>query len=147
MVDNADRANSDIDLDFQNLFVNGDTYVNSPPYRCDLFCNRSSLQTYEVSLGKKYRQFTVLAGVADTAGGEKTTTRFEVDVDGEAHSYAASVGKPARIKLDVRGALRLRIRIFAPNDLKSPVQSGADAAAGKGSQLPNAGLGTPRLLG
>ncbi|WP_328997930.1 NPCBM/NEW2 domain-containing protein [Kribbella sp. NBC_00709] len=146
-VDNSDGVNSSIDLRFEGLTVNGDDFANSLTYRCSLYCNGSSPQTWEVSLGKKYRQFTALAAVADTAGGEKTTTKFEVDVDGEAHSYTARVGKPAPIKLDVRGALRLRIRIFAPADLRSPIRAGADSTQGKGSQMPNAGLTTPQLLG
>lgn len=146
-VDNSDGSNSSIDLRFEGLTVNGNDYANSLTYRCSLFCNGTSPQTWEVSLGKKYSLFTARAAVADTAGGEKTTTKFEVDVDGEAHSYTARVGRSVPIKLDVRGALRLRIRIFAPTDLKSPIQAGADAAAGKGSQMPNAGLTTPQLLG
>lgn len=145
-VDNSDGANSSIDLRFEGLTVNGTDYANSLTYRCNLFCNGTSPQTWEVSLGRRYTQFVARAAVADTAGGEKTTTKIEVDVDGEAHFYTARVGKSVPIKLDVRGALRLRIRIFAPTDLKSPIQAGADAAAGKGSQMPNAGLTTPQLL-
>lgn len=141
----ASSVGSSSDLRFRDVEINGDRHENSLHHRCELYCDGPSPATYEVVLGREFSRFTALAGVVDTAARE-TRTKFEIDVDGKLHTFTAELGKPQAVDIDVRGALRLTVRIYAPAPLKSPLEAGADIAGGVQSVLPDAALGHPLLV-
>ncbi|MFI7679386.1 NPCBM/NEW2 domain-containing protein [Actinophytocola sp. NPDC049390] len=139
------EGSNDIDLDFTDVTIQGDTYENSLHYHCSLYCNGDSPATFEVDLGGKYSMFTAFAGI--TASGADAPTKIEIDVDGVlAKTYEVRVGQPAEVEVPVAGAQRLRISMYAPAPLPSPIQAGADAAGGVSHVFPDVALGKPTLL-
>lgn len=138
-------TNRDIDLEqLGTTLIDGETYGRVLAYECSLFCNGESPQVVEVTLGGQFKRFTATAAVLDTSSGT-----YRVDVKAGAHSvktYSASPGAPASIDLDVTGVSRLRVELYAPGELKSPLQAGADSAVGdNGGGLPGLGLADPLL--
>jgi hypothetical protein len=141
----ADSSGSPIDLRFRDVDINGERYQNSLHYHCELYCDGPSPATYEVDLGRRFARFETVAGVVDTAAGD-ANAKFEIDVDDKHYTFDATLGRSQPVNIEVKGALRLRIRMYAPATLKSPLQAGADAAGGKKSVLPDSALGHPVLV-
>jgi hypothetical protein len=141
----ADSSGSSIDLRFRDVDINGERYQNSLHYHCELYCDGPSPATYEVDLGRRFARFEAVAGVVDTAAGDAGAT-FEIDVDDKHYTFDAALGRSQPVNIDTKGALRLRIRMYAPATLKSPIQAGADVAGGKKSLLPDSALGHPVLV-
>jgi hypothetical protein len=142
----SDDTNSSIDLDDSGTIeIDGATYGRALIYECSLYCDGSSPQMREVTLGRKYARFTATAAVLDTSTG---SYRIDVTLDGHPpKTFTTTPGKPARIDLSVAGISRMRIQMYAPGKLKSPLQAGVDAAGGgNGGGLPGIGLGDPLLL-
>lgn len=141
----ASSSGSSIDLRFRDVDINGTHYENSLYYHCELYCDGPSPQTYEVDLGRRFARFEAVAGAVDTAAAG-VAAKVEIDVDGKLYKFEAALGRPQPVTVDVQGALRLRIRMYAPATLKSPIQAGADAAGGRTSVLPDTALGHPVLV-
>jgi hypothetical protein len=96
----------------------------------------------EVDLAGAYRWLTAVAGVPDDATEPFQVGRFEVYLDGDPRSEnSAAQGKPAMVKVDVTGALRLRLEMYRPGVTASPLLSG-DSPAGR---LPELAWGNPTL--
>ncbi|MGZ0153529.1 hypothetical protein ACXJJ3_41130 [Kribbella sp. WER1] len=142
----AEDTNDDIDLDDAGTTqIDGTTYGQALVYQCSDFCNGSSPQVREVTLGRKFKRFTATAVVLDSSNGSH---RVDITLDGQApRVYTVRPGHPEPIKLDVTGISRLRVQLYAPGPLKNPIQAGADSAAGRnGGGLPGVALGDPMLL-
>jgi len=141
------NTNSTIDLDHASgtVQINRATYGRALVYECSLFCNGSSPQVREVSLGRAFSRFRAAAAVLDTKTGEY---RIDITLDSAPPvTFTTSPGTTTPIDLDVTGAARMRIEMFSPGPLKNPMQAGADAAAGvNGGGLPGVALGDPLLL-
>jgi hypothetical protein len=75
----------------------------------------------EVNLAGAYRWLTAVVGVPDDAAESFQVGRFEVYVDGDPQSEnSAARGKPAVVKVDVTGALRLRLEMYRPGAGRLP---------------------------
>ncbi|WFE40830.1 hypothetical protein [Micromonospora sp. WMMD998] len=139
-------TSSSIDLDDPGtLEIDGTTYGRALVYQCSLYCDGPSPQVREVTLGRKFSRFTATAAVLDTSTGRH---RIDITLDGHPpKTFAVAPGSPASINVSVAGVSRLRIQLYAPGKLKSPLQAGADAAGGNnGGGLPGIALGDPTLL-
>ncbi|MFF0234408.1 hypothetical protein [Micromonospora sp. NPDC005254] len=139
-------TNSSIDLDEPGTVeINGTTYGHALIYQCSLYCDGSSPQVREVTLGKKFSRFRTTAAVLDTSTG-----KYRIDITLDRHppkTYTITPGNPASINISVAGISRLRIQLYAPGKLKSPLQAGVDVAGGNnGGGLSGIGLGDPILL-
>lgn len=142
----AEDTNDDIDLKEEGTIdIDGRTYGRALVYRCSLFCNGSSPQTREVTLGRRYQRFVTTLAVLDTSTG-----RHRVDITLDTRlpkTYTVTPGHARKIILDVTGVSRMRIELYAPSPLKNPIQAGADSTVGRnGGGLPGVGLGDPMLL-
>lgn len=139
-------TNDDIDLREEGTIdVDGATYGRALLYRCSLYCNGSSPQIREVTLGRRFQRFTTTAAVLDTSTGRH---RIDITLDSQApKTFTVSPGHSRKIALNVSGISRMRIELYAPGELKSPIQAGADSTVGRnGGGLPGVGLGDPMLL-
>ncbi|WP_299169686.1 hypothetical protein [uncultured Arthrobacter sp.] len=140
------ETNSLIDLEETDASsINGTAYARTLRYECNLYCNGSSPQVFEVTLGKKFSTFTTSLGVLDTKNGEH---RIDISLDqGDPVIYTANPGPPTEITLDVKEVSRMTIRLYAPNELKSPLQAGVDSTIGEnGGDLPGVALADPVVL-
>jgi hypothetical protein len=98
----------------------------------------------EVDLAGAYQWMTSVAGVLDDAAESFQVGRFQVCLDGNPQSEnRAAHGKPARVKVDVTGARRLRLEMYRPGTMASPLLSGESAAR---SRLPELAWGNPTLF-
>jgi hypothetical protein len=138
-------TNDHIDLKFDSVEINGTYYGDSLIYSCKMYCNGSAPQTYEVSLGRKYSKFKAMAGIMDSSSGP---TKIEIESDGHfLQRIITETGKPKQVNVNVKNLLHLKIKLYAPQRLKSPLEAGADAAGGNnGGELPGVALGDPRLI-
>lgn len=60
--------------------------------------------------------------------------------------FSVAPGQPASIDLNVAGASRMRVDLYAPGPLKNPIQAGADSAVGRnGGGRPGVALADPLL--
>lgn len=141
------EQDSNHSIDLENLdttSIDGTTYGRALAYSCSLFCNGRSPQVFEVVLGKNFKIFSATAAVLDTSSG---TYRIDISLDQKPPAkFVTSPGKPTPIRIDVGGISRMRIQIYAPGPLKSPVQAGVDTTGGEnGGGLPGIGLADPVL--
>jgi len=139
-------TNRSIDLESASpIDIDGVSYGRALVYSCSLYCDGSSPQVREVTLGKRYTRFNATAAVLDTSSGRH---RIDITLDGKPpQTFVTEPGKPIKINLDVTRVSRLRIELYAPGKLKSALQAGADAAVGEnGGGLPGLGLADPLLL-
>ena len=139
-------TNRDIDLDEEDsISIGGSTYGRVLTYSCSLYCNGDSPQTRTFVLGGQYSTFTADLAVLDSAAG---TYRVDITLDSSSpQTFTVEAGVPAKLSLPVGGVQRMRIQMYAPGELKSPVQAGADTTQGEnGGGLPGIGLADPLLL-
>ncbi|OKJ95667.1 hypothetical protein AMK34_21935 [Amycolatopsis sp. CB00013] len=86
-----------------------------------------------------------MSGIPST--GADVSTKIEIDVDGQLKgTYMVQATKPMPIEIAVKGAQRLRIALYAPAPLRTPLQAGVDSAGGVQHVLPDVALGKPTLL-
>lgn len=135
-----------IDLEqLDTVLIDGTSYGQALAYSCSLFCNGTSPQILEVSLGRQFKKFTATAVVLDTSSG---TYRIDITLDGQPPmSFATSPGSFTAIEVNVENVSRMRIQMYAAESLKGPLQAGSDTAAGEnGGGLPGVALADPLLL-
>lgn len=138
-------VNARIDLsEFDAMEINGESFGRVLAYTCSTYCDGESPQVIEVTLGRKYTYFTAKAAVLDTSNGDY---RIDVMLDGASPlTFAASPGIEAEIKLVVSGVSRLKIAMFASDEIMNPLLCGANTAVGKScGELPGVALGDPML--
>ncbi|MGQ0837801.1 SEFIR domain-containing protein [Actinokineospora sp.] len=100
----------------------------------------------EVDLGRAYRRMTSVVGVLDDAAEAFQVGHFRVYLDGSPQPESrAALGKPGTVEVDVTGALRLRLEMYRPGVVASPLLSGVLAAGGQSSRLPELAWGNPTL--
>jgi len=144
-VEEADYID-DIDLDeLGTTEIDGQKYGRVLAYTCSIFCHGDSPQSIEVTLGRKFSSFTATSAVLDTASGDH---RLTVTLDGaESVVFDFAPGRPAEVDLDVTGHSRMRIDLYSPGEIVSPLQCGASTAGGVGcGTMPGAALADPLLL-
>jgi len=142
----AEDTNDSIDLDaLESTEVDGTTYGQLLAYQCSLYCDGGSPQVREVTLGRKFATFEATFAVLDTATGRH---RLDITLDSRRpKSYFAEPGKPASVVVSVNDVSRMRLQLYSPGPLKSPLAAGADAAVGgNGGGLPGAALCDPIVL-
>jgi hypothetical protein len=138
-------TNRSIDLEPASpIDIDGVSYGRALVYSCSLYCDGSSPQVREVTLGRRYTRFNATAAVLDTSSGRH---RIDITLDGKSpRTFITEPGKSVKISLDVSRVSRMRIELYAPGELKNPLQAGADAAVGEnGGGLPGVGLADPVL--
>ncbi|MDQ1295307.1 MAG: hypothetical protein QG608_3192 [Actinomycetota bacterium] len=139
------ETSDDIDLKFNPVEINGTYYGDSLIYSCKMYCNGSAPQTYEVSLGRKYSKFEAMAGIMDSSSSGPTKIEIEAD-DRLLRRIITQTGDPKQVNVNVQNVLHLKIKLYPPHRLKSPLEAGADAAGGNNAGgLPGVALGDPRL--
>lgn len=139
-------TNRSIDLDaISPIDIDGVHYGRALVYSCSMYCDGSSPQVREVALGRRYTRFNAMAAVLDTSSGRH---RIDITLDGKPpRTFVTEPGERVKISLDVSRVSRMRIELYAPGELKNPLQAGADAAVGEnGGGLPGIGLADPVLL-
>lgn len=139
-------TNSTIDLDFSGTTeINGRSYGRVLTYKCSLYCDGTSPQVLEVTLGRKFSTFTATYAVLDVASGKY---RLDITTDASApQTFYAEPGLPAAINIDVNGVSRMRVQMYASGELLSPIEAGVEIAGGNsGGGLPGVGLADPTLL-
>lgn len=101
----------------------------------------------EFDLGREYRRLTSVVGVLDDAAEADQAGYFRVHLDGDAQpEVRATLGKPGSVDLDVTGVLRLRLEMYRPDTIHSPIMSGVLATKGQSSRLPELAWGNPTLI-
>ena len=105
-------------------------------YVCVTFCNERQ-GAIEYNLGKRFRTFEAVVGVADNVEDSRQIGVFEVYVDGVRKlRRQVQFGQPKRVSVPITGALRLRLLATTPG-VESPIQAGANMAGGVRNHLPN----------
>jgi hypothetical protein len=133
------------DIRADSARIDGVLYVDSIVLRPSLF-TADPRGFVEVDLGRSYRRLTSVVGVLDDATEAFQVGHFRVYLDGSPQQETeAALGKPARVEVDVTGALRLRLEMHRPGAVASPLLSGVLMAGGRSSRLPELAWGNPTL--
>ncbi|MGV9674036.1 SEFIR domain-containing protein [Nocardia sp. NPDC003482] len=134
------------DLRLTGADLNGIHYGNSIVHRCAAFCGdpRSPI---EFTLRRTFREFESVVGILDDATDAGQLGYFQVFLDGEAQQQVeVGYGRPAKIRYDISGVLRLKLVAYRPDTVANPMLAGAIAAVGRSSKLPALAWGNPTLF-
>lgn len=103
-----ESTESSIDIDFRGpISIDGTTHEEALVFDCNIWCNGTSPQVYEVTLGRRFKTFTATAAVLDEYNGAHS---FQVRLDQrEPQSFTTSPGDAVPINLNVEGVTRLRV--------------------------------------
>jgi len=100
----------------------------------------------EFDLGKRYRRLTSVVGVLDDASEADQVGYFRVYLDrSPGPEVEATLGKPGSVDVDVSGVLRLRLELYRPDTVASPMMAGSFMAGGRSARLPELAWGNPTL--
>jgi SEFIR domain/NPCBM/NEW2 domain len=100
----------------------------------------------EVDVGQTYRRMTATVGVLDDATEAFQVGHFRVYLDGNLQQvHRVARGRPAAVEVDVTSALRLRLEMYRPDTIASPLMSGGLMNDGRSSRLPELAWGDPVL--
>jgi hypothetical protein len=101
----------------------------------------------EAKLDGGYRWMTSVAGVLDDATEPFQVGVFRVFVDGSPRwEGRAAFGKPAPIKVNVRGATRLRLEMYRIGPANSPLRPRVPRTGRLANRLPELAWGNPILF-
>ncbi|WP_181771587.1 SEFIR domain-containing protein [Amycolatopsis pittospori] len=133
------------DLRVEAATLNGVHYGNSLTYRCSAFCN-DPRGVVEYDLGRRYRRFSVTAGVLDDARDSRQIGHFEVYLDGVRQpGESAKLGSPVLIEAEVAEVLRLQLVAYRTDTTAHPMLAGARMAGGLSNGLPELAWGDPTV--
>ncbi|WP_308369353.1 MULTISPECIES: NPCBM/NEW2 domain-containing protein [unclassified Streptomyces] len=88
----------------------------------DLGCNGDAIAEFDLNREWKYLDFT--AGIDDGSTNEKGWVSITLDGQPAAFSELVTLGKPVTKRLEVSGALRLRLKVEAGCDIGKVVIAG-----------------------
>ncbi|WP_410593672.1 SEFIR domain-containing protein [Amycolatopsis sp. lyj-23] len=133
------------DIHMTSAEIDGVHRGDSIVYRPSLFANEPRA-VVEYNLSRRYTGFETVAGVLDDAVDADQVGYFQVFLDGVAQEQVAvRMGKPAWLRYDVVGVLRLKLVAYRPGTTKNPMLAGALLAGGQSNKLPELAWGNPAL--
>ncbi|MCX5303573.1 NPCBM/NEW2 domain-containing protein [Streptomyces sp. NBC_00160] len=107
-------------------FVVGAAKINTKQYGAafiaDLGCNGDAIAEFDLNREWKYLDFT--AGIDDGSTHEKGRVTIALDGQPAAFSELVTLGHPVTKRVDVSGALRLRLKVEAGCDVGKVVIAG-----------------------
>lgn len=107
-------------------FTVGAAKINTKQYGAafiaDLGCNGDAIAEFDLNREWKYLEFT--AGIDDGSTNEKGRVSITLDGQPAAFSELVTLGKPLTKRLEVGGALRLRVKVEAGCDIGKVVIAG-----------------------
>jgi hypothetical protein len=139
-------ANRGPDIGLGPADIDGRHFGDSIVYRCDLFAS-AERGLIEFSLGRRYRALEATVGVLEDAADANQTGQFQVFLDGKQRAQvSARHDKPVEVRVDVTGALRLKLVAYRQGMTVNPMLAGARIAGGRPNNLPELAWGNPRLF-
>lgn len=138
------RCSSDVRM--TGAAIDGMHRGDSIVYRPSLFANEPRA-VVEYDLGRRYTGFEAVAGVLDDAADAGQLGYFQVFLDNVPQEQVeVRMGRPAWMRYDLAGVLRLKLVAYRPGTTASPLLAGVLAAGGQSNKLPELAWGNPVLF-
>lgn len=117
-----ESTDSTSDIEFRGpISIDGTPHDEALVFDCNIWCNGTSPQVYEVTLGRNFKTFTATAAVLDEYNGPH---RFQIRLDQrEPLSYTTSPANAVPIKLDVTGVTRIRVEFYRTAEQEAVIAS------------------------